>query len=104
MPTAASFPAFTPAAGRGAGPSGTIGTNRPDGFGVVATIAADVGAGGGKAGPAGLDALIAARGVAATGFDGWQRIDAAETARARSGAPREKFVRIAELLAAGRAD
>ena len=86
------------------GPSGTIGTNRPDGFGVVATIAADVGAGGGKAGPAGLDALIGARGVAATGFDGWQRIDAAETARARSGAPREKFVRIAELLAAGRAD
>ena len=85
------------------GPSGTIGTNRPDGFEVVTAIAADARQDSGKAGPAGLDALLAAREVVATGFDGWQRIDAAEVARARPGAPREKFVRIADLLAAGRA-
>ena len=84
------------------GPSGTIGTNRPDGFEVVTAIAADARRDSGKAGPAGLDALLAAREVVATGFDGWQRIDAAEVARARPGAPREKFVRIADLLAAGR--
>ncbi len=83
------------------GPSGTIGTNRPDGFSVVDAIAADCGAGSGKPGPAGLDALLATRAISATGFDGWQRIDAAEVARARPGAPREKFVRIADLLAAG---
>ena len=84
------------------GPSGTIGTNRPDGFGVVAAIAADVTPGSGKAGPAGLDALLAARGVAATAFGHWQRIDAAEIARARPGAPREKLVRVDALIAAGR--
>ncbi len=82
------------------GPSGTIGTNRPDGLAVAARIAAEV-APGGRAGGAGLDALLGARGVAATGFAHWQRIDAAEIAAARTGAPREKFVRRAHLVAAG---
>jgi ferredoxin--NADP+ reductase len=54
---------------------------------------------GERAGRAGLDALIAARGVDVTSFADWRRIDAAEIARARPGAPREKFVRRDEMLA-----
>ncbi len=80
------------------GPSGTIGTNRPDGFSVVEAIAADMpaskGAGGGEA----FDRLLEARGVRATHFGHWQALDAAEIARARPGAPREKIVRLAEML------
>ena len=80
------------------GPSGTIGTNRPDGFSVVAAMVEDGIAPGGKAGGQGLDALLAARGVKPTDFAGWQRIDAAEVAGARPGAPREKLVDLARML------
>ena len=83
------------------GPSGTIGTNRPDGFAVAARIAAEV-APAGKTGAAGLDTLLAARGVDAVSFDHWRRIDAAEIAAARPGAPREKFVRRDHFIAAAR--
>ncbi|KPF70802.1 pyridine nucleotide-disulfide oxidoreductase [alpha proteobacterium AAP81b] len=80
------------------GPSGTIGTNRPDGFSVVEAIAADVPAGkGGDAGAA-LDALLASRSVRATHFGDWQALDKHEVGRARPGAPREKFVTVAEML------
>jgi NADPH-dependent glutamate synthase beta subunit-like oxidoreductase len=84
------------------GPSGTIGTNRPDGFEVADKIAAACppGSDGGKAGGAGLDALLDSRGVAPVAFDDWRRIEAAETARARQGSPREKFASIAEMIAA----
>ena len=82
------------------GPSGTIGTNRPDGYAVVDLIAADIGAGAVKAGRAGLDALLESRGVDVITFRDWQKIEAAEVARARDGSPREKFVRIAEMIAA----
>ncbi len=91
------------------GPSGTIGTNRPDGFSVIDAIAADMAAsmaagqgvatGRGGDAAAALDALLADRGVGATDFGHWQRLDAAEVARARPGAPREKLVRVAEMLA-----
>jgi MFS family permease len=79
------------------GPSGTIGTNRPDGFAVIDAIAADIVRGKGDG--AGLDALLARRGVGATDFGQWQRLDAAEIAGARPGAPREKLVRVADMLA-----
>jgi ferredoxin--NADP+ reductase len=83
------------------GPSGTIGTNRPDGYEVAEKIAADLaGVGGRKAGGAGLDKLLAQRGVDVVTFGDWQRIEAAEAARAREGAPREKFVAIEEMLGA----
>ena len=82
------------------GPSGTIGTNRPDGFGVVEKIAADQPDEAGKAGGAGFDALAAARGLTVVPFSEWQKIDAAEIARARDGAPREKFLDVAAMLAA----
>jgi len=83
------------------GPSGTIGTNRPDGYEVAEKIAADIGTSGGrKEGRAGLDRLLEARGVDIVTFRDWQRIEAAEAARARDGSPREKFVAIAEMLGA----
>jgi ferredoxin--NADP+ reductase len=82
------------------GPSGTIGTNRPDGFAIIEKIAADVGDGAGKAGRAGLDALAAERGLDVVTFRDWKRIEAAEARRARDGAPREKFVDVAEMIAA----
>ena len=83
------------------GPSGTIGTNRPDGYEVAAVIAEALPATGGnlKEGGAGLDALLAMRGVRATSFDDWRTIEAAETAAARPDAPREKLVRHADWLA-----
>lgn len=82
------------------GPSGTIGTNRPDGFVAAEQIAADISDGADKAGRAGLDALLEARKVDIVTFRDWQRIEAAETARARPGAPREKFASIAEMMSA----
>ncbi|HWU02755.1 MAG TPA: FAD-dependent oxidoreductase, partial [Novosphingobium sp.] len=74
------------------GPSGTIGTNRPDGFGIVERIAEDLAAGAigapGKQGRPGFEALAAARGLDFVTFRDWQAIDRAEIARAREGAPR----------------
>ncbi len=84
------------------GPSGTIGTNRPDGYAVIELVAADVGGGKGKAGRAGLDALLASRAVTIVTFGDWKKIEAAEIARAREGAPREKFVDVAAMIAARR--
>lgn len=84
------------------GPSGTIGTNKPDGFMIAEAIAADQPAPAGKAGRAGLDALVAERGLEIVTFRDWQKIDQAEIGRARDGAPREKFVRIADMVKASR--
>ena len=82
------------------GPSGTIGTNRPDGYEVAEQIAAALPANGAgdKQGGAGLDVLLGERGVRATSFDDWRTIEAAETAAARPDAPREKLVRHADWL------
>jgi ferredoxin--NADP+ reductase len=82
------------------GPTGTIGTNRPDGVAVVEMIAADAKTGTGKAGRPGLDALLEARDVQVVKFSDWKKIEEAETARARDGAPREKFVTIEDMIRA----
>lgn len=82
------------------GPMGTIGTNRPDGIAIVERIAADQPQPTGKLGRPALDSLLAARGVEAVTFRDWQRIDAAEVARARVGAPREKFTQVDAMMAA----
>ena len=82
------------------GPSGTIGTNKPDGFAVVEMIDEDIGASSRKPGRQGLDALLAQRGVEAITFRDWKKIEEAEIARARKGSPREKFTDIAEMIAA----
>ncbi|NML94138.1 FAD-dependent oxidoreductase [Novosphingobium olei] len=82
------------------GPSGTIGTNRPDGFAVIEKIAEDMPAFAHKAGREGFDALAAQRGLDVVTFRDWKRIEEAEAARARDGAPREKFVDVAEMIRA----
>jgi ferredoxin--NADP+ reductase len=82
------------------GPSGTIGTNRPDGFSVVERIAEDIGGGGGKQGRTGFDKLAAERGLDVVTFRDWKKIEEAETRAARDGAPREKFVDVASMIAA----
>jgi NADPH-dependent glutamate synthase beta subunit-like oxidoreductase len=82
------------------GPTGTIGTNRPDGYEVAEQVAAAMppSSDGGKSGWTGLAKLLADRGVDPTSFDDWRAIEAAETAAARPGSPREKLVRHKDWL------
>ena len=82
------------------GPSGTIGTNRPDGFGVIERIAAEVTPERSKLGRAGFDALAGKRGLDVVTFRDWRKIEAAEIAAAREGSPREKFTSVAAMIAA----
>jgi len=82
------------------GPSGTIGTNRPDGYAIVDRIAEDIGHGSRKKGREGFDALAEERGIDIVTFRDWQRIEEAEIAAARDGSPREKFTDVASMIAA----
>ena len=82
------------------GPSGTIGTNRPDGYAIVDRIAEDIGHGSRKRGREGFDALATERGIDIVTFRDWQRIEEAEIAAARDGSPREKFTDVASMIAA----
>lgn len=81
------------------GPSGVIGTNKPDGDTAAEQIAADLPAtGSGKSGRAGLAALLAQRQTRVVGFPDWKVIEAAEVARAKPPAPRRKFATVGEML------
>jgi len=87
------------------GPTGTIGTNRPDGYAIVERIAEDLDrspAGADKQGRPGFDALAAERGLDIVTFRDWKKIEEAEERAAREGAPREKFVEIEAMIRAGR--
>ena len=82
------------------GPTGTIGTNRPDGYEVAEQIAAAMpsGSSGDRHGADGLKQLLQSRGVMPTDYDDWRKIEETEIANARPGSPREKFVRPREWL------
>jgi len=82
------------------GPSGTIGTNKPDGFAIVDLIAEDIDAGGKKQGRKALDGLLEKCGAKPVSFRDWKNIEAAEVANARKDAPREKFTDIDAMIAA----
>ncbi len=82
------------------GPSGTIGTNRPDGYGVIELVEEDIEAGERNRGREGFDELVETRGLDVVTFRDWQNIEQAEEAAAREGAPREKFVDVASMIAA----
>lgn len=82
------------------GPTGTIGTNRPDGYNVIELVAEDIGNGSRKAGRDGFDVLANERGLDIVTFRDWQKIEEAENAAARDGSPREKFVDIESMIAA----
>ncbi len=78
------------------GPSGTIGTNRPDGYEVADRIVAAMPAGSSaeRQGAEGLKRMLESRGVMPTDYDDWRKIEETESANARPGSPREKFVRV----------
>ena len=85
------------------GPSGTIGTNRPDGFSIVERIAEDMASGaisGSRRGAAAFDELAKSRGLHIVEFHDWKKIEEAEVKRAREDAPREKFVHVDHMIEA----
>jgi NADPH-dependent glutamate synthase beta subunit-like oxidoreductase len=82
------------------GPSGTIGTNRPDGYSVVDLVDEDLIGGTPRRGRTGLDELVETRGLDVVTFRDWQKIEQAEEAAARDGSPREKFTDVASMIAA----
>lgn len=82
------------------GPTGTIGTNRPDGYAIIDMICEDIGDGADKPGRSELDRRLASRNVDIVTFNDWKKIEEAEMSRARDGSPREKFVTIADMVAA----
>jgi ferredoxin--NADP+ reductase len=80
------------------GPSGTIGTNRPDAQDVVGLLLEDMSDGTGKPGGSGLDKVLTARGIRQVSYEDWLVIDRAEQERADAEAPRRKFVTIPDML------
>ncbi len=85
------------------GPSGTIGTNKPDSQQTVGAIVQDLSGLTPCENPSGSSVLdlLNTRRVRVVSFGDWQRIDAAEVERGRvSGKPREKFVTPGAMLEA----
>ena len=77
------------------GPSGTIGTNRPDGYSLIEKIVEDADSGAlgraNKAGREGFDALAASRKLDVVTFQDWKKIEEAEAAAALA-APTEEDI------------
>jgi ferredoxin--NADP+ reductase len=87
------------------GPTGVIGTNKPDSIETVKNLLADLPTLRPCPRPDSevVRELLTARGVRVVDYDAWRRIDAAEVARGQAaGKPREKFVTIEEMLEAAR--
>jgi ferredoxin--NADP+ reductase len=87
------------------GPSGVIGTNKPDAHESADRLLDDLRAGAlpepAEPGREGLDRLLESRGVHVVSFGDWQRLDALEVAAGKAcGRPRLKFTRIPEMLTA----
>ncbi len=85
------------------GPTGIIGTNKPDAAETVEAMLADVAAGM-TLSPAlpqreAVDALLIDRGLRFVTFEDWSRLDEAERAEGeRRGRPRVKIVRVEDML------
>jgi ferredoxin--NADP+ reductase len=89
------------------GPTGLIGSNKPDGTETAAAMIADLPAiaPAPEATPAAVDGALAARGARVVDFAAWQRLDRLEVARGKAqGRPRVKLGPVAEMLAALAAD
>jgi NADPH-dependent glutamate synthase beta subunit-like oxidoreductase len=85
------------------GPTGVIGTNKPDGIQCAEQILTD-GPSGTKPGRPALVRLLAERHVRCVRFEDWQRIDAAEISQALAPAPRRKFTSVEDMLSALKRD
>lgn len=84
------------------GPTGIIGTNRADSVATVKSLLADLPKldAGAKRGADGLKDLLESRDVRVVSYTDWQKIDEMEVLRGQNaGKPREKFVRVDEMLA-----
>ncbi len=79
------------------GPTGTIGTNKPDGKGIAEKILAEVSASG-RTGREGLDAIVAERDLQIVTFQDWKKIEAAEIDAAEGDAPRVKFSDLDQMV------
>ncbi len=79
------------------GPTGTIGTNKPDGVGIAAKILDEVKPAG-KPGREGLDELVNERSLKIVTFQDWKKIEAAEVDAAEGDAPRSKISDLAEMV------
>lgn len=87
------------------GPSGVIGTNKPDAVETVQTMLADAGAGTlpspAEPDPAAADATVRTRQPHVVTYDDWLRLDEIETSRGEvEGRPRVKFTSVAAMLGA----
>lgn len=87
------------------GPSGIIGTNKPDSVETVNMLLEDVAAGKiftpSKPSPSAVEDLLNRRGVRYVTFKDWQLLNAAEIANGEAlGRPRLKYTRIEDMLAA----
>jgi len=85
------------------GPTGLIGSNKPDGAETAAAMLEDLPATAAaqEGSPDGVDRLLAERGVRCVDFAQWRRLDQLEVERGRAqGRPRIKLGSVAEMLAA----
>ncbi len=82
------------------GPSGIIGTNKPDSVETVNCLLEDIEKiDGEKPGNSGIMKILSEKQTRAVNYDGWKKIDEAEVKRGEpKGKPREKFTRIEEML------
>jgi len=85
------------------GPSGVIGTNKPDAIATVRAMLEDLSQqtfpGDLHLADEAVPALLEQKGVRAVCFEDWQRLDGLEVERGKSaGKPREKFTTIATML------
>lgn len=91
------------------GPTGIIGTNKPDSLETVQRMCDDVKRGNAPDGPLGsreaLEALLRARQVEFVSYEDWRLLDKLEIANGQAvGRPRLKFTRVADMLDALRAE
>jgi len=80
------------------GPSGVIGTNKPDGALAAQSIIQEFPHGGSKEGRAKLIRLLVEKKIRWIDYEGWKRIDRTEREIARPGSPRQKLHRIADMM------
>jgi ferredoxin--NADP+ reductase len=81
------------------GPSGVIGTNKPDSVATVQAMLADLATLPGATSDADIAALLHDRGVDYVSYADWKHLDAYEVAQGEAqGRPRVKVTRVAEML------
>jgi ferredoxin--NADP+ reductase len=79
------------------GPTGVIGTNKPDGSTAANKILEDIKQGA-KPGRSAFEKILVERNVRWVSYNEWQKINDAEIANAPPGSPREKFVTVEDML------